>query len=277
MDYIDAVQQDKDVIIAKPKNLSLGETLDCGQCFRWQPHGDGFIGIAQGRQLMLHMKEENLVMKDTDLEEFESIWKSYLDLGRDYSQIKSLYSIDEHLSKAVAFSPGLRVMRQDPWETLITFILSQNSNIPRIKKMVLELCIHFGKKLPTGGCAFPTPENLASLNIEDLAPIKTGYRAPYILDAARCVAEGKTDLTSLDRQTTDEIKNKLQEIHGVGPKVAECVLLFGFGRVEVCPMDVWIKRVMHTLYPKGLPKEFLPTAGIAQQYLFHYARNMGVA
>jgi len=273
MDYLDATQQGSDVVINKIKNFSLAETLDCGQCFRWQPDGYGFIGIAHGRQLHICMDEGNLIFRDTSLEEFESTWKDYFDLGWDYSQIKSLYSADPHLAKAVAFSPGLRVLRQDPWETLITFILSQNSNIPRIKKMVLELCVQFGEAIPTGGRTFPTPEALASLSPEALAPVKTGYRAPYILDAARQVAEGKICLVSLADKPTEELMKNLLTIHGVGPKVAECVSLFGYGRVEVCPMDVWIKRVMHTLYPKGLPKEFLATAGIAQQYLFHYVRN----
>ncbi|MCL2362121.1 MAG: DNA-3-methyladenine glycosylase 2 family protein [Defluviitaleaceae bacterium] len=263
-----------DYILSEVKDFDLAQTLDNGQCFRWQPTGDGYIGIAHGRQLQLIIDGNRLILKNMSPDEFENTWKEYFDLNRDYSHIKNLYSIDPHLAKATAFSPGLRVLQQDPWETLITFILSQNSNIPRIKKMVLELCLNFGKVLPAGGRAFPTPEALAPLTQEDMAPVKTGYRAPYIIDAARQIAEGKICLSDLADKPTDELKKSLLQIHGVGPKVAECTALFGFGRVEVCPMDVWMNRVMNNLYPNGFPKEILPTAGIAQQYLFHYARNV---
>jgi len=166
-------------------------------------------------------------------------------------------------------------MRQDPWETLITFILSQNSNIPRIKKMVSGLCEHFGQALPCGRYTFPTPESLV-VAPEALAAVRTGYRAPYIVDAARQVVEGKIDLAALAAQPSDEIKEALVKIHGVGPKVAECVLLYGFGKVERYPVDVWIKRVMESMYPAGFPEAFCATAGIAQQYLFHYARTHGL-
>jgi len=273
MDYSNAIEQGNDVAVFNIKNFSLDQTLDCGQCFRWQSTDEGYVGVVNGRQLSVRMHNDNLILKDMTMDEFHSTWKDYFDLNRDYSQIKDLYSSDTHLAKAISFSPGLRVLRQDPWETLITFILSQNSNIPRIKKMVLELCVNFGAVLPSGGHDFPTPCALASLTVQALAPVKAGYRAPYIIDAAKQVASGKICLTSLQNQSSETIKKHLCHIHGVGPKVAECALLFGFGRVEICPMDVWIKRVMNTLYPMGFPDVFLPTAGIAQQYLFHYARN----
>lgn len=282
MDYTKAVQCGKDTVICGVKNFNAAQILDCGQCFRWIETRGGFIGIAHGRELKIKTDGDNLILFDVSLDEFESTWKDYFDLGRDYTAIVEAYSRDSSLARATAFSPGIRVLQQDPWETLITFILSQNSNIPRIKKMVAELCKHFGE--PIAGCstpsynannnyAFPTPEALAGLEIDALAPIKPGYRAPYIRDAARRVASRQIDLSALGYMSTEDIKTALLQIHGVGPKVAECVLLFGFGRVEVCPMDVWIKRVMTCLYPNGLPVNFKPTAGIAQQYLFHWVRN----
>ncbi|MCL2404623.1 MAG: DNA-3-methyladenine glycosylase 2 family protein [Defluviitaleaceae bacterium] len=273
MDYTKAFQDGKDTVVTGIKNFDLTQTLDCGQCFRWVGQGWEYTGIAHGRQLRLIMSENNLILKDTSHDEFEYIWKGYFDLGRDYTKIRKLYSTDLSLAAATGFSPGLRVMRQDPWETLITFILSQNSNIPRIKKMIAQLCEHFGKHLPCGGYAFPTPEVLAKLTSEALAPVKTGYRAPYIIDAACQVAHGKIDLCALESLPAGEIQKALTNIHGVGPKVAECVLLYGYGKVERYPVDVWIKRVMDEMYPAGFPEAFASTAGIAQQYLFHYART----
>jgi len=272
MDYTKVEQDGQDTVLLKIQNFNLKQILECGQCFRWVGDGNDYTGIAHGRQLRLQQSGDNLILKDVSPSEFEYIWKDYFDLSRNYSQIRRHYSTDPALAKAVDFSPGLRVMRQDTWETLITFILSQNSNIPRITKMVAQLCMHFGKVLPGGGYAFPTPEALAALAPENLAPVKPGYRAPYIIDAARQVAEDKLNIAALQAKPSDEIQKALIRIHGVGPKVAECVLLYGFGKVERYPVDVWMKRVMASLYPAGFPELLAPTAGIAQQYLFHYAR-----
>ena len=272
MDYTKIEQAGNDTVISGIKHFNLPQILECGQCFRWANDGIGYTGIAHGRQLKLRLEDDKLIIKDVSLEEFNYIWRDYFDLSRDYGEIYEIYSTDESLAKAVDYSPGLRLLRQNPWEMLISFILSQNSNIPRIRKMISVLCGEFGQALPEGGHAFPTPEALACLSPGDLANAKTGYRAPYIIDAARNVANGKIDLLALKKSPTEEIKNTLMTIHGVGPKVCECVLLFGYGRVECCPMDVWMKRVMSTLYPEGFPDKFKPTAGIAQQYLFHYAR-----
>jgi len=274
MDYVRAEQQGNDTIVTGIKNFDLAQTLDCGQCFRWEGAGGEYTGIAHGRRLRLLLKGDCLTLIDTSLEDFEYIWKDYFDLDRDYSQILKLYSSDPHLAKATAFSPGLRVMRQEPWETLVSFILSQNSNIPRIKNMVAALCKQYGQALPCGGYTFPTAKNLAKLTPEALAPVKTGYRAPYIIDAARQVATGRIDLAALKPRPSDEIQKALIQIHGVGPKVAECVLLYGFSKVERYPVDVWIKRVMADMYPDGFPEILISTAGIAQQYLFHYVRNL---
>ena len=272
MDYTKAEQNGSDTILLGIKNFNLAQILDCGQCFRWAGEGGEYSGIAHGRRLRLEMAGDCLTLKDTTLEEFDYIWKGYFDLGRDYTQLRQLYGLDASLAKAVEFSPGLRVMRQDPWEALITFILSQNSNIPRIKKMVAALCECFGRALPCGGYAFPTPEALAALEPDALAAVRTGYRAPYIIDAARQVAGGRIDLAALKAQPAEVIRRALLQIHGVGPKVTDCVLLYGFGKVESYPMDVWMKRVMAEMYPSGFPDALKPTAGIAQQYLFHYAR-----
>jgi len=179
------------------------------------------------------------------------------------------------LRAATQFSPGIRVLRQDGWEALCTFILSQNNNISRIKGLVGRLCEHFGRPIP-GGFDFPTPERLAALSVLDLEPVRCGFRAKYIIDAAKAVSGGRFDLSAIYTLPIDEAFAALQSIHGVGPKVAHCALLFGFGRTECLPVDVWMRRAMDAWFPQGLPEEIQPVAGIAQQYIFHYARTAGI-
>jgi len=266
-----------DLVLKDIMHFNLAQTLDCGQAFRWNESentdGKTYTGIAHGRRLELTYDGENLTIKNCTQQEFDAIWKTYFDLQRDYAQLHKYFSQEENLKKALAFSPGLRIMRQDAWETLISFILSQNTNIPRIKKMISTLCESFGEKLPCSGYAFPTPEKLAKLEVDDLAHVKSGYRASYIIDAARQVASKKVDLSALESASTQDVKQALLGIRGVGPKVADCVLLYGFGRVEICPVDVWIKRIMDELYPNGFPETLADLAGIAQLFLFQYVRN----
>ena len=279
MDYTNIKQRDSDLVLVSIKNFVPSQILDCGQCFRWNAiHSVGdesvsYSGIAYGRRLELTLKGNELILKNVTLEDFESVWRDYFDFSRDYSKLRQHYAIDDTLNKAMAFSPGLRLMRQQPWEALVTFILSQNSNIPRIKGMTARLCEHFGKPLPCGGFTFPTSEVLASLSTDNLAPVRSGYRDSYIIDAAKRVAGGWLNFEELQNMPSDIVRKALMEVRGVGPKVAECVLLYGFGRVECYPLDVWMKRVMASYYPNGFVKELKDTAGIAQQFLFHYIRT----
>ena len=276
MDYTSVQQVGGDIVVYDIKHFDLAQTLDCGQAFRWVSSGDGkFSGIAHGRRLDVELTGGNLILRNVTEEEFYAIWESYFDLGRSYANLRNIFSSHSTMTKALSFSAGLRLMRQEPWEMLISFILSQNSNIPRIKKMIQHLCENFGQMLPCGGCAFPKPDILATLTPQALDVIKSGYRAPYIIDAAKRVAASATDLATIYTQPTELVRQALLQIHGVGPKVADCVLLFGFGRVECFPLDVWMKRVMATLYPSGFPQELQTYAGIAQQFLFHYARSHG--
>lgn len=272
MDYTRVEYDGADTALIGIRHFDLNQTLDCGQCFRWSGSGGLYRGIAHGRLLELELNGDALVLRGVTPEEFEAVWRGYLDLGRDYGELRSRFAADESLREAVEFSPGLRVMRQEPWEALCTFILSQNSNIPRIKGMVERLCQGFGEPLPSGGFAFPSPERLAPLSEDELAPLRSGYRAPYIIDAARRISEGRLDLRALYALPLDEARRELLQVHGVGPKVAECALLYGLGRVECFPMDVWMKRVMASLYPGGFPEALEDVAGIAQQFLFHWAR-----
>ena len=222
MDYTSIEFSGGDTVITGIQHFDLAQILDCGQAFRWSVSDKSslFTGIAHGRRLNLEISGDTLVLKDVTLAEYETIWKNYLDLERDYSHLRKMFDTDVNLKKALEFSPGLRLMRQDVWEILISFILSQNSNIPRIKKMITLLCENFGQALPCGGYAFPTPEALARLTEGDLAIIRSGYRAPYIIDAARRVASGTLDLDALHTQSTHNVRNALLAVHGVGPKVA---------------------------------------------------------
>jgi len=274
MDYTSVQQVGKDIVICDIKHFDLAQTLDCGQAFRWASfRGNKFSGIAHGRRLELELADGSLILKDVTKEEFHTIWESYFDLGRNYANLRNIFSNHDTLTKALTFSTGLRLMRQEPWEMLISFILSQNSNIPRIKKMIDLLCENFGQALPCGGYTFPGPGALAALTPQALDVIRSGYRAPYIIDAAKRVATSTTNLVAISAQPTEIVRQSLLQVHGVGPKVADCVLLFGFGRVECFPLDVWMKRVVATLYPSGFPQELQEYAGIAQQFLFHYARS----
>lgn len=255
------------------RDFSLPDTLDCGQAFRWREEPDGaWRGICGARSLRLAQTGEDIVLLDTGEADFLAYWREYFDLGRDYAELKRLLCADPVLAEAVRHSPGIRVLRQDGWEALCTFIVTQNNNIKRIKGIVEKLCESFGE--PTeGGFAFPTAERLAALSEEDLAVLHCGYRSPYLIDCSRRVAEGRLDLGALRTLPLDEARRALLTVKGIGPKVADCALLFGFGRQECFPQDVWIKRAMAELFPEGLPDFALPVAGIAQQYIFHYMRT----
>jgi len=267
-------------------------TFDNGQCFRWNREDDGsYTGVAFGRAINIDYRNGRLILNNVKRDEFDAIWRYYLDLDRDYGAVKRLLSAkDPAMRHAIRYGYGMRILRQDKWETLISFILSQNNNIARIKKCVEGICAAHGK--PIGEYrgkmryAFPTPEELAKLQPEELEPCRLGYRAKYIVETARQILadEGRT-LDSLDRQPTHTAREYLLSLSGVGPKVANCILLFSMGRYESFPLDVWIKRVMNQIYQieAGNTKKMREFAashfgeygGIAQQYLFYYAKKTG--
>ncbi len=266
-------QVEDNVEVVMSDNFSLADTLDCGQAFRWEKQQDGsFLGVAMGRALRVSQQNNKIILYGTDFEVFEAVWRGYFDLDRDYGYIRGVLEEDETLKKACFLAGGIKVLRQDPWECLCSFIISQNNNIPRIKGIINRLCESFGEPIADGLYSFPSAERIASLTDDELAPLRAGFRAKYILDAARRVASGEIDFAKLEKMKTDAARDELMKIYGVGEKVADCVLLFGLGRVEVIPKDVWIKRVLSELYDGKLPDFATPYAGIAQQYLFHYAR-----
>lgn len=254
-------------------NLSLAETLDCGQCFRWKPDENGnWCGVVKGVFRKIRQEEEGITILGADENEFNNIWFDYFDFGRDYDILKNNFSANEMIKNACEFAPGIRVLRQEPWEAFITFIISQNNNIARIKGIVERLCVAFGEEIEEGVYSFPTSKKLAEEPAKSFAELGCGYRADYIASAAKEVYEGNLNLESLKEVPLNEARERLLKVHGIGPKVADCVLLYGLGRVERCPADVWMKRVIAALGGE-MPDCVTEHAGIAQQFLFHYARN----
>lgn len=257
-------------IIVSEKDLDLDETLDCGQAFRWKKvpsdYACTYEGFFVNDQLKVSQTDKGtFIFHDTSEENFLGKWMDYFDFETDYGQLKKQFSEDETLSKACSFAGGIRLLRQNSWECLISFIISQNNNIPRIKGIIDRLCDHYGG-------SFPTPEELSQETADSLAYLRSGFRAKYIADASQKTASGTIDLASISTLPIEEARTALKTIMGVGPKVAECVLLFGMHRTEAFPVDVWIKRVLEEYYPGGFPEFARENGGIAQQYLFHYIR-----
>ncbi len=266
---------DTQVVIEDASDFDLPETFNCGQCFRWNQISENeFEGIAFERVVKI-LKEKNkitLIGKSIS-DDFDSIWRDYFDLKTDYSVIKSsLAELDSNLSLACKYAPGIRILRQDPWETLCSFIISQNNNIPRIKGIVERLSSCFGSEIEHKFFSFPLSSTIANLEKTDLAPLKCGFRDEYILDAAKKVSSGEVDFEKIRNLPINEARSELMKIKGVGPKVAECTLLYGFHRMEAFPVDVWMKRALSTFFPGKSIEHFGKYAGVAQQYIFHYSR-----
>jgi len=280
-------QSENSVIISGIKDFNPKHTFLCGQCFRWNEEADSsFTGVAFSKVVNISCKDDEVTIKNITLAEYESQWKHYLDLDTDYNYIKSTFSSDEHVKKAQDFGWGIKILNQEIFECLISFIISTQNAIPRIKKIVSKLSEMYGSKIEYLGktfYAFPTLEQLQSVSVESLAPLKAGYRAQYIVDAVQKLSSGEVKLADISSMPYEAAKAELMKIRGVGPKVADCVLLFSAGKKEAFPVDVWVKRTMQALYlgdgatqkqiEEFAANHFGTYAGVAQQYLFYYARE----
>lgn len=260
-------------------DFCLEHIFDCGQCFRWNRQEDGiYLGIAGGRPARISFSENNVLVEDGIRESNPDFWRKYLDLDRDYGRIKDhLAQRDAVLDKAMAFGYGIRILQQDLWETIVSFIISQNNHIPRIKGCIERLAASFGEEVGTfydrRWYNLPAPEILSVLTEEDLAPIKLGYRAKYLIQTAKQVCQ----------RGLPENREELLRLCGVGPKVANCIALFGLGDYASFPVDVWVGRVMNRLYGMEeknrqqieayAQKTYGELGGFAQQYLFYYIRE----
>ncbi len=260
------------IILTETECFDVGLCLDCGQAFRWKQTENGeWQGVAHSKYLRIKQEDDKVTFFDTTDEDFVNVWSKYFDLDRDYKEIVASYT-DESLKIACEAYPGIRILKQDEWEAVCSFIISANNNIPRIKGIIERMCEAFGEK--TGDFySFPGAERIAELTVEDLAPLRAGFRAKYIIDAAQKISSGEVNIEKIKELPFEEAKSELIKIKGVGEKVAQCALLYGFGRMEAFPVDVWVKRILGELYPDGLPECIKGTEGIAQQYLFHWRRN----
>lgn len=267
----------KSVEIGSIGNFSVAKTFDCGQCFRFEPLSKRhYSGVAYGKSISFEETEKHtLIIHGSNADDYECLWKRYLGLDVDYAAIdRDILSRSDNpaLHEAVAYGSGIHILRQEPWETICSFIISQNNNIPRIKKIIAAMSEAYGDELEDGSHAFPTADALNKAGEKSIFELKTGFRAKYIADAANKVSGGALKLSALNGDT-ESLKTKLCEVKGIGPKVALCSLLFGFGRLDAFPIDVWIKRVTEKYFePEFDFTKLGPYAGVAQQYLFYYER-----
>ncbi|MBV1817362.1 8-oxoguanine DNA glycosylase [Anaerosalibacter bizertensis] len=279
------------VIIEGIKDFDPVHIFECGQCFRWNKEDDNsFTGVAFERVLNVKSEDDKIILSNTNLEDFNNIWYNYFDLERDYGEMKEELSEDEILKEAVKFGSGIRILKQEPFETLISFIISANNAIPRIKSSIERLSKRYGKYIGEYNgkdyYAFPTAGALSKVDVEELKETKIGFRAKYVSNAAKRVFSGEADLNDIKTLDTDEAREKLMEFQGVGPKVSDCILLFSMGKYDAFPIDVWVKRIMEYFYleedtsmkkiQRFGEEKFKDVAGFAQQYLFYYARELGI-
>ncbi len=268
------LKENENIVLKGVECFNIGLSLDCGQAFRWRKDAENnWCGIVKNKYLKLkQINDTTVVFYNTTEEDFNDVWLEYFDLSRDYKTILNNYNETNLISACEKYN-GIRILKQNEWEVICSFIISQNNNIPRIKGIIERLCESFGEKID-GGYTFPSAETLANKTLEELSCLRAGFRAKYILDAACKISSGEVDIEKIKQMPFDDAKAELLKIKGVGEKVAQCSLLYGFGRIEAFPQDVWVKRIVSELYPDGLPECIKGTEGIAQQYLFHWRRNL---
>ncbi|ONI39241.1 8-oxoguanine DNA glycosylase [Candidatus Epulonipiscium fishelsonii] len=284
----------KNAVIVEGINFfNIKQILESGQIFRFQKINDTtYIIVAKDKVIKVghQPNSTSILICNSTVGDLEQIWKPYFDLETNYEEIiDTLNNKDEHMQTAIRFGEGIRILRQDPWEMLISFIISQNNSIPQIKNCIENITRKFGEKLENIDSeiefySFPSPEDLVKVSEEELRECKVGFRAPYIMDACKKIIEEEINLNEIFTMKTELARDTLMKIKGVGPKIADCILLFSYGKMEVFPTDVWIKRVIEGLYFEGkeqklrdiqqFAKEYYgELAGYAQQYLFYYARE----
>lgn len=292
---IEVNMKEQKYIIESPNSFELKDIFDCGQCFRWnKENDDSYTGIWKNN--VVNVKKENDTIIFTGVssaENFEEEINKYFDMNRDYEEIKEkLSKIDENMKTSIEYGKGIRILNQELWETIISFIISANNNIPRIKGIIERLSKNYGKKIEWNGkeyYTFPTPEELKDVTVEEYRSLGLGFRDIRLYETTKMILDKEVDLEKLQNNpNTIEVREKLLSLSGVGPKVADCILLFSnLKRFEIFPIDVWVRRVMNDLYIKNedenkvskkqienLAKDkFGDLAGLAQQYLFYWRRE----
>ena len=279
----------KDISSFEPKHI-----FECGQCFRWDEQKDGsYTGIVKENVINVKKVDNEIVFTSFGADNLEKLVTEYFDLNRNYEEIKEkLSKVDEYLANSIKYGSGIRILNQDLWETIISFIISANNNIPRIKGIINRLSSEHGTKIEWNGkeyYTFPTVESLAKATVEDLRKTGLGFRDIRVYETTKKILEKEVDLNELHKEeNTEKVRDNLLTLSGVGPKVADCILLFStLKRFDVFPIDVWVRRVMNDLYIKNqdeakvnkkeiekLAKEkYGALEGIAQQYLFYWKRD----
>ena len=281
----------------KIKNMDsfeLKDIFDCGQCFRWNEEDDGsYTGVFKGNVLNVSKNDKEITFKGVCNGNIKDIVEDYFDLKRDYEKIKEeLSKIDENMKTSIEYGKGIRILNQDLFETIISFIISANNNIPRIKGIIERLSKKYGDEIIWNGkeyYAFPTAKSLKDVSVKEYRDLGLGFRDVRLYETVKMILEGKVDLEELENNpNTTKVREKLSTLSGVGPKVADCILLFSdLKRFEVFPIDVWVRRVMNDLYIKNedetkvnkkeieklAQEKFGNLAGLAQQYLFYWRRE----
>ena len=304
MDYREIIESNDSVIIKGVKNFNIKQILECGQCFRWQRVTDtDYIVVSNRRVIEIIQEDDEVIIHNTNMNDFKNIWENYFDLNTEYGPLKEELSKDELLKQAIAFGYGIRLLNQDPFEMVISFIISARNSIPSIMKTIKKISEKFGDKIEYKGeiyYAFPTPEQLKNATLEDIQETGASFRSKYIIDTIyniNMALEAKKsgnltdelkryDLDYIMSLPTDECHVALQAFKGVGAKVADCIMLFSMGKKSAFPVDVWIKRAMIHFYVApdvSLNKirvfgreKFGELSGLAQQYLFYYARENNI-
>ena len=283
--------------ILNQESFELEDIFECGQCFRWNVEDNGsYTGVVKNSVINVSKNNNEIIFKgifDGNEEGFKDLIRYYFDLDTNYNDIKEkLSNIDEYLKTATKFGSGIRILNQDLWECIISFIISANNNIPRIKKIIERISEKYGTKINFNGkiyFSFPTPERLAQATVNDLRDLGTGFRDIRIYNTTNMILTKEVDLEKISKMnSTEEMREELLKLDGVGPKVADCILLFSsLKRIDVFPIDVWVRRVMNELYihneneekvnKKEITKlaqdKFLGIPGLAQQYLFYWKRS----
>lgn len=277
----------KEFVVNNIQDFELAHIFECGQCFRWRKNIDGsYTGVIKQGVINVKKNENNVTFSGIVDGDMEDICKDYFDLDRNYGDIKkSLCENDENMKIASEYGCGIRILHQDPWEMIISFIISAANNIPRISKTIENISKAYGKEIiynQNKYYLFPTAEELSKATIDDLRKLNLGFRDKYVLEATKRVNEGVVNIETLKAMPTLEARKELMKIPGIGAKVADCILLFSMGRMESFPVDTWIKKIMSELYVDSTnitkinqyaSQKFGKYAGIAQQYLFYYKRS----
>lgn len=283
---------DGGILLEEVQHFDAKHIFECGQCFRWRREENGsYTGVAYGRVLNVWSDYDRgiVTLKNTNLKDFQDIWYNYFDLGRDYGKIKDILSEDEVLRGAIKYGRGIRILNQEPWELVISFIISANNNIPRISRSIDVLSEMMGKPIDFMDktyYSFPDAETLGSAELEQIDMCRAGFRCKYIYQSARMIDKGELDLDRIAQMNTEDAKKELMRLPGVGPKVADCIMLFSMQKHDAYPIDVWVKRVteyfyLHTDVSNKQIQEFAGDkfgsfAGFAQQYLFYFAREQKI-